>query len=93
MADHDASSPDERQAASPVPHGGHEWAGPDDRCSCGRPAVIVYLTEAFGRVGFCGISNALPLSGDWAEALIETGDDGQGRRRRRGGRRCGGGGR
>lgn len=40
-----------------------EWAQPDDRCSCGRPALVIYLTDTFGRVGFCGIPNARPLPG------------------------------
>ncbi len=26
-----------------------------ERCSCGRPAVTVYVTEQFGDVGYCGI--------------------------------------
>lgn len=28
-----------------------------ETCSCGRPAVIVYVTERFGRVGHCGVSS------------------------------------
>lgn len=28
---------------------------PGELCSCGRPAVTVYITEEFGRVGYCGI--------------------------------------
>ena len=30
-------------------------ARPGERCTCGRPAVIVYITERFGEVGYCGI--------------------------------------
>lgn len=26
-----------------------------EKCTCGRPAVIVYVTENFGDVGYCGI--------------------------------------
>jgi len=29
-------------------------ARPTEICSCGRPAVVVYLTEAFGEVPYCG---------------------------------------
>lgn len=36
---------------------------PGELCSCGRQAVTVYLTEKFGPVGYCGISNASPLPG------------------------------
>jgi hypothetical protein len=74
-------------AVTPVPHGGDEWAGPDDRCSCGRPAMIVYLTERFGRVGYCDIENAKPLSGRFDDPVVDTRDD----RPRRGRRREGGG--
>jgi hypothetical protein len=28
---------------------------PTDRCTCGRPAVVVYLTETHGEVGYCGV--------------------------------------
>jgi hypothetical protein len=71
-----------------VPHNGDEWAGPDDRCSCGRPAIIVYLTEQFGRVGYCGIPNAKPLSGQRDDTVAETRDDRPHRARRpEGGRR------
>jgi len=28
---------------------------PGEVCTCGRPAIIVYLTENFGPVGYCGI--------------------------------------
>ncbi len=27
-----------------------------EMCSCGSPAVIVYVTEHFGRVGSCGVN-------------------------------------
>lgn len=26
-----------------------------ERCKCGRPAIIVYRTEKFGEVPYCGI--------------------------------------
>lgn len=29
-------------------------------CTCGRQAVIVYVTERSGDVGYCGIPNARP---------------------------------
>jgi hypothetical protein len=28
---------------------------PGERCTCGRPAAVVYITEKFGDVGYCGI--------------------------------------
>lgn len=28
---------------------------PGEVCSCGRPAVTVYVTERWGRVGDCGV--------------------------------------
>lgn len=28
-----------------------------ERCTCGRPAVTVFLTERFGEVGWCGVSD------------------------------------
>jgi hypothetical protein len=33
-------------------------AAPGEVCTCGRPAVIVYVTEQFGEVGHCGIEGA-----------------------------------
>jgi hypothetical protein len=59
MGDHDTTSPGRRQAASRVPHGSDEWAGPDDRCSCGRPALIVYLTEPGGESGSPAVNTPL----------------------------------
>lgn len=32
-------------------------ARPGERCTCGRPAVVVYLTEDFGEVPYCGIAD------------------------------------
>jgi len=32
-------------------------ARPDEACTCGRPALIVYLTEQWGPTGWCGISD------------------------------------
>lgn len=34
---------------------------PGELCSCGRPALEVYLTELHGRVGWCGLYNVDPL--------------------------------
>lgn len=28
---------------------------PGEKCTCGRPAVLIYRTESFGEVGDCGI--------------------------------------
>lgn len=33
----------------------------DPPCSCGRPALFVYITLRWGDVPSCGISNAMPL--------------------------------
>jgi hypothetical protein len=33
-------------------------ARPGETCSCGRQAVVVYQTEKFGDVGYCGIPGA-----------------------------------
>ncbi len=41
---------------------------PGERCTCGRPAVTVFLTEKFGRVGYCGIA-------DGGAALLHDTDD------------------
>lgn len=30
-------------------------ARPGELCTCGRPAVVVYVTEKFGEVPYCGI--------------------------------------
>jgi hypothetical protein len=32
-------------------------ARPGELCECGRPAVVVYETERFGDVGWCGVSD------------------------------------
>jgi hypothetical protein len=32
-------------------------AEPGERCTCGRPAVTVYLTERYGEVGSCGVAD------------------------------------
>lgn len=34
---------------------GQRTAQPGEKCKCGRPAVVVYVTEGFGDVAFCGI--------------------------------------
>lgn len=30
---------------------------PEETCSCGRPAVVVFFTEKFGEVPWCGENN------------------------------------
>jgi hypothetical protein len=32
-------------------------AEPGELCTCGRQAVVVYLTRMFGRTGYCGIGD------------------------------------
>lgn len=32
-------------------------AAPGERCTCGRPAIVVYITDDYGPIGFCGISD------------------------------------
>lgn len=32
-------------------------AAPGERCTCGRPAILVYTTDDYGPIGFCGISD------------------------------------
>lgn len=32
-------------------------ARPGELCTCGRPARVVYLTEKWGPVGWCGLSD------------------------------------
>jgi len=34
---------------------GEEKPRPGERCRCGRPAMTVFITKKFGRVGYCGI--------------------------------------
>lgn len=36
---------------------GERGAQRGERCTCGRQAVVVYLTERFGEVGWCGRSD------------------------------------
>lgn len=45
----------------PVPYGADRRAVPGERCTCGRPAVVVFVTERFGEVGYCGTEGARPL--------------------------------
>lgn len=40
-----------------------DQAKPGELCTCGRPAIMAYLTEKFGRVPFCGVSDLEPLPG------------------------------
>jgi hypothetical protein len=32
-------------------------AEPGERCTCGRPAIVVYTTDTFGETGYCGIAD------------------------------------
>jgi hypothetical protein len=32
-------------------------AAPGELCTCGRPARLVYITERWGEVGWCGVSD------------------------------------
>jgi hypothetical protein len=44
-------------ATEPVVRGGDRPAMPGERCTCGRPAVVVFTTERFGVVGACRIND------------------------------------
>ena len=48
-----SSEPHRRGHEAPAPT--ERPARPGEKCKCGRPAVIVYITERFGEVGYCGI--------------------------------------
>jgi hypothetical protein len=48
-------------AACPVPYDADRRAEPGELCTCGRPAVVVYLSERWGAVGYCGLSGVRPL--------------------------------
>ena len=37
--------------------GARRPAAPEERCTCGRQAVIVFVTDAWGEVGWCGLSD------------------------------------
>jgi hypothetical protein len=37
--------------------GARRPAAPGERCTCGRQAVIVFVTDAWGEVGWCGLSD------------------------------------
>ncbi|MGI8710759.1 MAG: hypothetical protein ACR2LA_07195 [Acidimicrobiales bacterium] len=37
--------------------GGQRPARTGERCTCGRPATVVYRTDRFGEVGWCGYSD------------------------------------
>lgn len=39
------------------PLAGQRLPRPGEICECGEPAVIVYITEKFGDVPFCGTSS------------------------------------
>lgn len=36
-------------------------AQPGELCTCGRSAMVVYLSELHGQVGFCGVHNVPQL--------------------------------
>jgi hypothetical protein len=36
---------------------GERPAEPGERCTCGRQAIVVYLTSRFGPTGYCGIAD------------------------------------
>jgi len=38
-------------------------AEPGERCTCGRPAIVVYLGSAFGPTGYCGVADGGDRSG------------------------------
>lgn len=37
---------------------GQRPAVPGELCTCGRQAVVVFITEQFGETGYCGIEGA-----------------------------------
>lgn len=51
---------------------GQRTAKPGETCTCGRPAVVVYETEKFGDVGYCGIPD-----GGQKRGGEQSGDDSQ----------------
>lgn len=45
-------------------------AEPGETCTCGRPAVVIYQTEQFGDVGYCGIPDGGAKAERRADARI-----------------------
>ena len=37
-----------------------------EKCKCGRPALVVYITEKFGEVPYCGIPDGGAAPGRYA---------------------------
>jgi len=35
-------------------------AEPGETCTCGEPAVVVFVTERWGDVGYCGVPRVAP---------------------------------
>jgi hypothetical protein len=52
------------QTSAPVVAAAERPAEPGELCTCGRPAVTVFLTGRFGPVGYCGVSDGGARSGD-----------------------------
>ena len=44
---------------------GQRPAEPGEVCTCGRPAVIVYVGGAFGETGYCGRQRRTARSCPW----------------------------
>ncbi len=49
-------------ASAFVPYGGDRRAEPGEFCTCGRSAIVVYLTPKWGAVGFCGLEGVRPVT-------------------------------
>ena len=41
-------------------------------CSCGRPAVVMFLTDDFGPVGWCGLHTSDAESGPLGQSEVES---------------------
>ncbi len=53
-----------RIASSVVTASAERPAEPGELCTCGRPAVTVFLTGRFGPVGYCGLPDGGARDGD-----------------------------
>ena len=42
-------------AVEPVPFQADRFARNGERCSCGRPALVVYVRTKYAPFGFCGL--------------------------------------
>jgi len=38
----------------PAPGASWRYGRPGETCSCGRPALVAYITESWGEVPYCG---------------------------------------